>query len=148
MKHAFILRHTSKVGMTSRDSSVIDSYFNEHSLVQQQLESYNEFVRTSLLDIIETNKLLSVTATTADNRLQKNIVTFGKTYVSTPTIINPDGSSSVVLPHEARLRNLTYASSVFVDIDIKSFLSDPLPPSSCITNTTADHDLLMHPVQM
>lgn len=115
-------------------SSLVECYFDEHSLVQQQIESFNEFIRSTLFDIVEVNKSLSVTATTPQGHIQKHIVTFGQTYLGSPTIVNADGSSSPILPQEARLRNLTYASSLFVDIDIKSYISTTTHPVATLNN--------------
>jgi DNA-directed RNA polymerase beta subunit len=71
--------------------TLLDKYFDQHSLVQQQLESYNEFIRSTLFDIVEVNKSLSVTASTPQGFIQKHIVTFGQTHVGYPTVNNPDG---------------------------------------------------------
>ena len=43
-------------------------------------------------------------------------VLFNQVYVSKPTATERDGTTSNMFPHEARLRNLTYASPMYVDI--------------------------------
>ena len=43
-------------------------------------------------------------------------VLFNQVYVSKPTATEKDGTTSNMFPHEARLRNMTYASPMYVDI--------------------------------
>ena len=46
-------------------------------------------------------------------------VKFGQVYVSRPTFVEADGETVVLFPKEARLRNLTYASPLYVDVELK-----------------------------
>ena len=41
-----------------------------------------------------------------------------------PTVTEPDGTNVPLYPHEARLRSLTYAASVYVDVTCKQFELD------------------------
>lgn len=43
-------------------------------------------------------------------------VKFGQIYLSKPTFVEADGETVVLFPKEARLRNLTYAAPLYVDI--------------------------------
>ncbi|CAI7923669.1 unnamed protein product [Closterium sp. NIES-53] len=43
-------------------------------------------------------------------------VTFGQIYLSKPTMTEPDGETNTLFPKAARLRNLTYAAPLYVDI--------------------------------
>jgi DNA-directed RNA polymerase II subunit RPB2 len=85
---------------------IIDSSFEQRSLVQEQLDSYNSFIDINLEQII--NEV---------GRYEKNI-TFGNIYITKPTNTENDGTIDIILPKEARLRNLTYASNVYVDITV------------------------------
>ena len=44
-------------------------------------------------------------------------VEFGQIYLSKPIFIEADGETAVLFPKEARLRNLTYAAPLSVDIE-------------------------------
>ena len=46
-------------------------------------------------------------------------IRFGKLKVGEPNIIEADGSSSLVMPYEARIRNLTYAAPITLEITVK-----------------------------
>ncbi|POW07344.1 hypothetical protein PSHT_09992 [Puccinia striiformis] len=43
-------------------------------------------------------------------------ITFGQIYLSRPTMTESDGTVSPMFPNEARLRNLTYSSPLYVDM--------------------------------
>lgn len=66
-----------------------------------------------------------------------------------PTIIDNDGQSCTITPQEARLRNLTYASTLFVDIDVSSFVGDPNSISQGKQQETSSlSQTVMHPVNI
>lgn len=43
-------------------------------------------------------------------------IAFGQIYLSKPTWVEPDKSTSAMFPNEARLRNLTYAAPLYMDM--------------------------------
>lgn len=46
---------------------------------------------------------------------------FGQVYLSKPTVVEKDGTVTNMFPHEARLRNLTYAAPLYVDVDLSQY---------------------------
>jgi DNA-directed RNA polymerase beta subunit len=180
--------------------AVISAYFEEKGLVRQQLDSFDEFINTSLQEIVDDNNLLTITPqrqhlpglqveedeeetrehqarrppavhtsrlralldthaqprtrthartyaathartqphtdthtrvhahahtqphtptrTRARTRLSAQ-VRFHQIYVSKPTFVEADGETVGMFPKEARLRNLTYASQLYADIDMR-----------------------------
>lgn len=44
-------------------------------------------------------------------------VEFGQIYLSKPVFIEADGETAVLFPKEARLRNITYAAPLYVDLE-------------------------------
>ena len=46
-------------------------------------------------------------------------ITLGKINVKKPIITESDGSTSIIMPYEARLRNLTYSAPVTLEITVK-----------------------------
>jgi len=89
----------------------IHSYFEENDLAEQQIESYNEFVETLLPNIVNEYEHTII----GEN---KDIhVTLKNLRMGRPTVTDND-ETMFLMPHEARLRNMTYASSVMVDIHI------------------------------
>ena len=51
-----------------------------------------------------------------DNPPAVHSIKFGQIYLTQPTFWEKDGSSSILLPNDARLRNLTYSAPLYVDI--------------------------------
>ena len=46
---------------------------------------------------------------------------FGQVYLSKPTTVEKDGTVTNMFPHEARLRNLTYAAPLYVDVTLNQY---------------------------
>jgi DNA-directed RNA polymerase II subunit RPB2 len=44
------------------------------------------------------------------------VIKFGQVYLSKPSMTEADGSTMPLFPHECRLRNLTYAAPLYIDI--------------------------------
>ena len=115
--------------MTQEDAwAVVTSYFEEKGLVRQQLDSFDSFINTSLTELVEDTPRIRVRtniqympgkqATNASRPAY--MVKFGKVFVGQPVVIEADQSTSVLLPHEARLRNLTYRAPVYVGVNCGS----------------------------
>ena len=93
---------------------IVDSFFEENKLVQQHIDSYNEFIDVLLPSIVDEYKQVNI----GDNK-DVTITTTNVQY-NKPTHIETDGVHEILMPHEARLRNMTYSVTVFVDICIKT----------------------------
>ena len=52
----------------------------------------------------------------ADIGQRRYVIEFGQIYLSKPTQVEQDGTTSALFPQEARVRNLTYATPLYVDI--------------------------------
>jgi len=108
--------------VTSEDCwTVISSFFNEKGLVSQQLDSFDEFIETSIQELVWEDKYLIVDqpaqhTTPEDNINKRYEITFGKIYLSKPTMTEADGTTHAMYPQEARNRNLTYSSPLYVDM--------------------------------
>lgn len=99
--------------MTSVCWEAIYSLFEENDLVSQQIDSYNEFVETLLPNIVNEYEHTII----GEN---KDIhVTLKNFRIDRPVVTENTGDTTFLMPHEARLRNMTYASGVLVDIHIQ-----------------------------
>ncbi|CAD25744.1 DNA-DIRECTED RNA POLYMERASE II SECOND LARGEST SUBUNIT [Encephalitozoon cuniculi GB-M1] len=99
--------------------SIISSFFEQKGLVRQQLDSFDQFVKTKMQEVINESPVIIVqSAPTAGIETQKRIaVRFGQIYVSKPPVYTEsDGRTITVFPNEARIRDLTYASPLFIDV--------------------------------
>jgi DNA-directed RNA polymerase II subunit RPB2 len=57
-------------------------------------------------------------------------ISFGQIYLSKPTMTEADGSTSVMFPHEARLRNLTYSAPLYVDVVCQKYQAPASGPAN------------------
>lgn len=102
--------------------TVISSFFEEKGLVRQQLDSFNEFIENTMQEIVDENSRLVLETTVSgmdgmQGQLPKRYeIEFGQVYLSKPTMTESDGTTQPMFPNEARLRNLTYAAPLYIDI--------------------------------
>ena len=91
---------------------LIKKYLAEHSLVESNIRSFNDFVERRMQEIV--NELSS-----SLSKEEEIEIKLGKVRIEKPNIIESDGASHLITPTEARLRNLTYSAPVFLEISIK-----------------------------
>ena len=108
---------------------VIDKYFFEKGLVRQQLDSFDEFLIKTIQELIDDSgelKVIPEDQFIPGQEVDKYVyyLKFGQVYLSPPTVTEADGESVPLYPHEARLRNLTYSASVFVDVTCTQYELD------------------------
>lgn len=104
--------------------AVISAFFKDKGLVRQQLDSFNEFVNSSMQEIVEEDPIrvrpeqqyVPGQQPGDENEDKEHVVKFEQIYLSKPTTTEADGETAVLFPKEARLRNLTYAAPVYCDI--------------------------------
>ncbi len=99
----------------SRPSSIlIKKYFEDHSIVNSDIESFNNFVEHELQLIIEENK--EVEPTIIPHNVDEFKIKFDRIWLEKPTITEADGSKKNIYPIEARLRKITYSAPVFIEV--------------------------------
>lgn len=90
---------------------LVKKYLQEHSLLESNITSFNDFVEGRMQQIA--NEL-------SENLQSEEIeIKLGRIRIEKPDIIEADGSKKMIIPTEARLRNLTYSAPVFLEITIK-----------------------------
>ena len=97
--------------MKNNNHLIIKKYLEEHSLVESNVISFNDFLDHRMQELVD-----DISGTMNNDEFE---VTLGKIKVEKPKIIEADGSSSLIYPHEARLRNLTYSAPITLEITIK-----------------------------
>ena len=90
---------------------VMEKYLEEHSLVESNIISFNNFIEKRMQEIVD-----EISETMNNEEFE---IKLGKIRIGKPKIIEADGSSSLITPHEARLRNLTYSAPVTLEITVK-----------------------------
>jgi len=97
--------------MKKNDHLIIKKYLENHSLVESNIISFNEFLEHRMQEIVDE------ISSGIDNEDFEIIL--GKIRIEKPKVIEADGSSSLIMPFEARLRNLTYSAPITLEITIK-----------------------------
>ncbi len=90
---------------------IIKKYLEEHSLVESNIISFNEFLEHRMQEIVD-----EISESMNNEEFE---ITLGKVRIEKPKVIEADGSSSLIMPYEARLRNLTYSAPVTLEITVK-----------------------------
>ncbi len=106
-------------------------------VVKHQIDSYNDFVMRKMEQIIEGFNAIEIHHQYMPEHEAFRfslLLSMDNVVMSKPLIYEKDGSTKIMMPNDARLRNLTYAASVFVDVNIvaKTFL----PESQTYTTET------------
>jgi DNA-directed RNA polymerase II subunit RPB2 len=106
---------------------IIGSYFDgKHlkQLVRHQVESYNDFVTyqiqktISMFNPVNIHSDQDFVKECGKYRLEM-FITFENFSIYRPQIHENNGATKLMFPHEARLRNFTYASNMTLDMNIK-----------------------------
>ncbi|RMD45883.1 DNA-directed RNA polymerase subunit B'', partial [Candidatus Pacearchaeota archaeon] len=93
-----------------KEHILVRNYLRNHSLVESNLTSFNNFVTKRMQEIVNE---ISEAIPREDFEIK-----LGKVRVMKPDIVESDGSSRPITPAEARLRNLTYSAPVWIEMTI------------------------------
>jgi DNA-directed RNA polymerase subunit B len=91
---------------------IIKKYLSEHSLVESNIASFNDFIENRMQQIVSE-------LSEASSEDEETQIKLGKIKVEKPNVVEADGSSTLLMPAESRLRNLTYSAPIFVEITVK-----------------------------
>jgi len=90
---------------------IVKRYLEDHSLVESNIISFNEFIEHRMQEIVD-----EINGTIENEEFE---IKLGKIEVGRPDITEADGSSALITPYEARLRNLTYSAPIKLELTIK-----------------------------
>ena len=116
---------------------LIDKYFqdNPHNLVAHHLDSYNDFFSKGIYKIFRENNPIRFIeredekdSEKKENRNQCFLYLGGKEgtkiYFGKPIIYDDQDRSHYMYPNDARLRNMTYGTSIHYDVDVEFIFYD------------------------
>ncbi|KAI8622243.1 hypothetical protein BC830DRAFT_1163145 [Chytriomyces sp. MP71] len=91
---------------------LVPAFLQTKGLVKQHIDSFNYFIETDLQQIVDANRKVV-------SDVDPNFwLVFKKIYVAAPQVYDANrGVSRGITPMECRLRDTTYASTIFVDIE-------------------------------
>jgi len=94
--------------------TLIAKFFEENSFVKSSIESFNNFMEKELGKILEENR--EVIPTIIPPNVDSFKIRLDKIWVTRPEITEADGSKRNIYPAEARLRKISYAAPVFIEV--------------------------------
>lgn len=109
--------------------SVIDKHLcDPTALAKHQIDSFESFISTGIDQVIASYSPIEVTEGPYENGIPsvRYTVTPSQVHVSRCITHDRSGNASVILPNDARLRNLTYGCTLSVDLVIESTHNDDI----------------------
>lgn len=93
---------------------LIKRYFDEHSFLESNIASFNNFIDGELQKIV--SEMGEIIPTIVPREIQDFKIRFSKVGITKPTIVEADGSKRDLFPMEARLRKLTYSAPIMLEV--------------------------------
>ncbi|MCD6398462.1 MAG: DNA-directed RNA polymerase subunit B'' [Candidatus Aenigmarchaeota archaeon] len=91
---------------------LLDNFVKNKGLIKYQIDSYNDFIENRLQQIFDEIGEINPRS----EKLTDFKVKIGKVRIGKPSIKEADGSIREILPIEARLRDITYAAPIFLEM--------------------------------
>lgn len=112
---------------------ILEDILRKEGVARQHLNSYNEFISKGIQSVIDEVAEVDIETATGPYKIK-----FGKVSLGRPRVVEIDGSTSYILPVEARLRNLSYVAPIQLEITI---LDPQIAPTGQYTQTYHIGDL-------
>ena len=94
----------------SKKHILIKKYLQQHSLIESNILSFNDFIDHKLQQIVDNlNEEIS---------REEVELWLGKVSIGKPQIIEADGSTRNIFPIEAKLRKITYSAPLYLEVGI------------------------------
>ncbi len=90
-------------------NELLASYLESNSLVTHQVESFNRFLDSGIQAVVDRQN-------TIEPSVEGFALKLGKVRLEKASVIEADGSRRPIMPNETRLRNLTYAAPIFIEV--------------------------------
>lgn len=104
-------------------TKLLPKLFKEDDVITNiQKESFDYFIHHRLQRIIDEEPVIDVYL---DNMTHIQVI-FSQVYVDYPYIVDEKRQIKYIMPNEARIRELTYSSSVSIDVVVKEFTNHEL----------------------
>lgn len=120
--HSYIPEEDDNKEINQEDTwSVIGAFFKEYGLVSQQISSFNHFLNKMIQDIILENSAIIINPRTnyINREVRKLRYEFHFETLSiyrTPVFTERCKVTKLMDPNQARIRNLTYESQLYIDV--------------------------------
>ncbi|WP_121821758.1 MULTISPECIES: DNA-directed RNA polymerase subunit B'' [Halostella] len=97
--------------------AISKEYFGKERLAEHHYRSFNAFLGRGMQEVVDEKETIDTDI--GDKEGEEPVhVELGDVRVVTPRVREADGSEELLYPQEARLRNITYAAPVFMEMSI------------------------------
>ena len=104
--------------MDSQDRRAISKeYFSKERLAEHHYRSFNAFLERGMQRVVDEKETIDTDIGDKEGE-EEVFVQLGDIRIVTPRVREADGSEELLYPQEARLRNITYAAPVFMEMSI------------------------------
>ncbi len=93
---------------------IVKKYFQDKSFVEANIRSFDRFIEKDMKEIIK--EVGDIIPTIIPTDVEEFKIKFDNLLITKPWLIEADGAKIDVLPNEARMRELTYSSPIYVDV--------------------------------
>ncbi len=101
------------------DLSILSqAFFSREHVARHQLDSYNHFLINNLQKVVDEQRVIETDIETRGKGNEPVSVELGELKILKPLVREADGSQSELFPGEARLRNITYAAPIQLDLTL------------------------------
>jgi len=97
---------------TAQFTTLLNTFIKEKGLVRFQIDSYNDFVTRRVPKVLSEIGVIKPEVP----ELGEFKIKLGEFKIGEPSVKEADGSVRSILPTEARIRNLTYAAPMFIEM--------------------------------
>jgi DNA-directed RNA polymerase subunit B len=88
---------------------IIQSFIDENGLINHHIASFNNFIENGMQKVV--NEIAVI-----QPEIEEFEIRFGKIKIGEPSVKEANGSIRNIFPNEARLRDLTYSSSIYLEM--------------------------------
>ena len=106
--------------MVKQYKELIKKYFDENSLIQSDLNSFDNFLQKNLQKLVD--EFSDIVPTIIPQEFENFKIKLNKITVGRPEITEADGSKRNLYPGEARLRKITYSAPIF--LEVSTYIND------------------------
>ena len=93
---------------------IVKKYFQDKSFVEANIRSFDRFIEKDMKEIIK--EVGDIIPTIIPTDVEEFKIKVDNLLITKPWLIEADGAKIDVLPNEARMRELTYSSPIYVDV--------------------------------
>ncbi len=132
---------------------ILDKYFkdNMYPFTKHHLDSYRQFIKTYIPETIKSYNPITMIKVNNDGEefLKVEVYIGGQDmkgfYIDRPIIPDHQGDYKLLSPHEARLRNMSYTTRIYADIEIVYYQDGEMYDVKKFANTLiANIPLMLH----